>query len=34
MHCNHGDAFWQAVWCVMPDWRTRKAQLKSWEGRG
>ncbi|MHC5748379.1 MAG: M48 metallopeptidase family protein [Nostoc sp.] len=32
LHRNHGDGFWEALSCVMPDWRERKAQLESWEG--
>ncbi|BAY41797.1 hypothetical protein NIES2111_61930 (plasmid) [Nostoc sp. NIES-2111] len=34
LHRNHGDQFWTALSCVMPDWRTRKAQLESWEAQG
>ncbi|MBD2471444.1 YgjP-like metallopeptidase domain-containing protein [Nostoc sp. FACHB-145] len=33
LHRNHGDRFLEALSCIMPDWRTRKAQLESWEGR-
>ncbi|MBD2491718.1 M48 family metallopeptidase [Aulosira sp. FACHB-615] len=32
LHRNHGDRFWEALSCIMPDWRTRKVQLESWEG--
>ena len=31
LHRHHGDAFWAALGNVMPDWRARKASLKSWE---
>ena len=31
LHRHHGDAFWEALSCVMPDWRERKASLESWE---
>ena len=31
LHRHHGDAFWEALGNVMPDWRERKASLKSWE---
>ncbi|MHC0067540.1 M48 family metallopeptidase [Nostoc sp. UIC 10890] len=34
LHRNHGDSFWESLSCVMPNWRTRKAQLESWEGYG
>jgi hypothetical protein len=28
---HHGDAFWETLGNVMPDWRKRKASLESWE---
>jgi hypothetical protein len=31
LHRHHGDAFWEALSRVMPDWRERKASLESWE---
>jgi hypothetical protein len=31
LHRHHGDAFWETLSCVMPDWRERKASLESWE---
>jgi hypothetical protein len=31
LHRHHGDAFWEALSSVMPDWRERKASLESWE---
>lgn len=31
LHRHHGDAFWETLGSVMPDWRERKALLESWE---
>jgi hypothetical protein len=31
LHHHHGDAFWETLGSVMPDWRERKASLESWE---
>jgi len=31
LHRHHGDAFWDALGTVMPDWRERKITLESWE---
>jgi predicted metal-dependent hydrolase len=31
LHRHHGDAFWEALGSIMPDWRERKATLESWE---
>ncbi|MBE8989439.1 M48 family metallopeptidase [Nostoc sp. LEGE 12450] len=33
LHRNHGDGFWEALSCIMPDWRKRKTQLESWEAK-
>lgn len=30
-HLNHTQAFWQTLATVMPDWKARKALLRSWE---
>ncbi|BAZ32263.1 hypothetical protein NIES4074_47650 [Cylindrospermum sp. NIES-4074] len=31
LHRHHGEAFWEALGNVMPDWRARKLSLESWE---
>lgn len=31
LHHNHSQDFWQALDNIMPDWKQRKANLKSWE---
>jgi predicted metal-dependent hydrolase len=31
LHRHHGDAFWETLGSVMPDWRERKVNLESWE---
>ena len=31
LHRHHGDAFWETLSSVMPDWRECKACLESWE---
>ncbi len=31
LHHNHSKEFWQALGKIMPDWKQRKANLKSWE---
>ena len=33
LHHHHGDAFWETLGSVMPDWRERKASLDFWESR-
>ncbi|MGB3638632.1 MAG: SprT family zinc-dependent metalloprotease [Rivularia sp. (in: cyanobacteria)] len=31
LHHNHSQDFWQALSNIIPDWKQRKADLKSWE---
>ncbi|MEM7725428.1 MAG: SprT family zinc-dependent metalloprotease [Cyanobacteria bacterium P01_A01_bin.45] len=31
VHPNHSKDFWQTLSIIMPDWKQRKANLKSWE---
>jgi predicted metal-dependent hydrolase len=31
LHRHHGDAFWEVLGRIMPDWRARKLSLESWE---